>query len=442
MSRRTILIIVAVAIIVLGAWVYIESKKTSSNTDTPDSTPLGSLFPYDASTTKTPPAASGQTSTPEKQTPPETTAKAPLRLMQISNKVTAGFTVLPPVLPTTKTVNLSDPSGAPIENPPVIPVVRFAEKGTGYIYDIDAQGQGLTKRSGTVIARTSEVVFGNSGAAPVFRYLKTDGETITTFLAHIVAPTDITQPGTVAGMFLPDNISTLVASADTKSFLFLVPTANGVAGITMKADGSSKKQVFSSGFSEWLLDWPTDGVVATTKASAIVPGFAYSVTSAGVFEKLLGSVNGLTTKISPDSKNLLYSVSRNGTLDLHILHVEDGSDVDTGLATLPEKCVWNSASTMAYCGAGISIASGQYPDMWYKGTAHFSDALWSIDAAKGTTKELSNGEGNYIDATAMMLDQKEGYLFFINKNDGTLWAFNLTAPVAAPAAQPSLPSVQ
>jgi hypothetical protein len=64
------------------------------------------------------------------------------------------------------------------------------------------------------------------------------------------------------------------------------------------------------------------------------------------------------------------------------------------------------------------------------------------DAAKGTTTEVDNAEGNYLDMTNLTLDQKEQYLFFVNKTDGTLWSLSIVTPAPAATPAPALPSVQ
>ena len=97
--------------------------------------------------------------------------------------------------------------------------------------------------------------------------------------------------------------------------------------------------------------------------------------------------------MSPDGKSVLYSVSTDTGMALHILHIKTDADVNTGLATLPERCAWTPDSATIYRGASATLGAGSYPDIWYQGVAHFNDALWSIDAAAGTTTELDNGEG-------------------------------------------------
>ncbi len=431
MSRRTLLVIIAVLLLLLGVWFYFSLQKNSATPGSSSAPSFSSLFPFGPSKTTTPTTTTPtntDTGSTDTSTNPTQTPVVP-RLLQLSPKLTAGLTILEPQTTSpVSIVDINDPTGTQKQAPLPLPVVRFAEKGTGYIYDIDARGKGLIKQSGTIIARTVEAIFGNTGTSIIFRYAKTDNMTIASYLGQLTPSTNPTTTGTVRGDFLPDNISEIIPSVDSKNFFFLLPTNSGIAGMTMKADGSSKKQLFASPFSEWLLDWPTTGPVITTKASGGVPGDAYSVTGNGIFTKIVGEVNGLTTKMSPDGKNVLYSISKNNSVVLYVKHLNDGLEFNTGLSTLPEKCTWNTKSTTIYCGSSIDISSGTYPDNWYQGSVHFNDSLWQINPQNGRTTLLDNGEGNALDVTNPALDKNERYLFFVNKNDGSLWSLDMTPP--------------
>ncbi len=424
MSRKTILILIAVAILALGAWLFFASKNSTGTN--PDGTPkslLSSLFPFGNGTINLPGSGTGDGQGNTGDGTADQPTRAASKLIQVSSRVVAGLAMLPSK---TAPVQQHDINGNPGDEitQSVFPTIRFTESGTGYIYDIDVKGQNEKKVSETLIARTAEAIFANNGTNAILRYIKTDNMTVASFLGTVTLSTNPTAPGTLVGNFLEENIKSIAVSPDKKSFLYLLPTANGVVGISMKYDGTGKKQLFSSSFSEWLADWGTLPII-TTKAADGVPGFAYSV-SGGILKKILGDTNGLTTKISPDGKTLLYSVSGGQGLDLHALSLKDGTDMNTGLATLPEKCVWSTNNTVVYCGVGQSTSPDSYPDAWYKGQIHFNDAFWKIDTVGKSTTQLNDGEGNTLDATNLALDPSEQYLVLVNKTDGSLWSLNLS----------------
>ena len=439
MSRRSILGLIFVALILgIAGWIFFSTngpaQNPSANQTTSGNTGLSSLFPFGKSTPP-PTTQSSNTSTQGTQntttSSTATTSSTPPALNQISARLIAGFYVVPPI---TAVGNKKTPTPSPAFNAATnsfstqstLPQIDLVESGTGYVYSIDAAGQNEKKLSQTTIAQALNAFFINGGNSVVIQYIKTDDRTVATFLGQLIPPAVGDVAGTLKGTFLPDNLFDISPSPDGKSLLYLMPMDGGTAGISMKADGTGKKQLFTSSFTEWLLDWKKNALTVTTKAAADNAGYAYKITNSGAFQKILGDINGLTTNISPDGNSILYSVGENGGLSLHVFHLKDLSDTTIGLSTLPEKCVWSQDSVTAYCGASTTVLSGPYPDSWYQGTFHFNDALWKVDTKAGTTTQLSNGGGNYLDVTKPALDSSEKYLFFVNKNDQTLWAFNIS----------------
>ena len=433
MSKKTIIIFIILIILALGGWVFISSRQQAPvGQDGTSGGFFSSFFPF--GTTDLPDGTGTDTGggTGSGTTGGGGKPLADSRLVQVSNKITAGHIALSPTnTPVIPTYDINDNTGATEPRPAdTLPIVRFAERGTGYIYDANAEGQNLRKVAGTVIARTAQALFGNGGDSVILRYIKNDNQTVATFLGRIVPADEPSGTGELQGSFLPENISDVTLSNDGKNVLFLLPTAGGSAGMTMKIDGSGRKQIFTSSFSEWLTDWPSTGPVLTSKAASGISGYAYLVNSAGNLSKILGGVNGLTTKMSPDGKFILYSVSGDSAVTLHVRRIQDGTTVDTGLRTLPEKCVWSASSLVAYCGATNVLEEGLYPDFWYQGLVHFTDSFWKIDPSTGTTSEQSDGEGNELDAMNLALSQNDEYLFFINKRDSSLWSLNLKPTTA------------
>lgn len=429
MSRRIILIIIGILIIALGIWVYTSSTTpTTPGGTTPSKSILSSLFPFGstAPTTQVPQTGTAPTAPAPAETTPATST--PEALMKLSSRAVAGLTVFIPVATTPiMEHSINDDTGtASAVALAQLPIVRYAERGTGYIYDVDARGNNANKVSGTIIARTAVAQFADNGQSAILRLIKDDNRTVSTFLGHIT-PTVGDVTGELKGNFLPDNIVDVAVSPDGKSLAYVAPTGDGVVGMSMKTDGVAKKQLFISAFGEWLIDWTGAGIMATTKASSDIPGYAYLVSSNGVFQKMLGGTNGLTTKPSPDGKMLLYGIGAGKTMALHLDMLKDGTDLNLGLTTLPEKCVWKGDDTAIYCAAPAAFPDGDYPDSWYQGISHFSDALWKIDTATGTTTQVSNGGGNFLDATDLTLDPSGKYLFFVSKNDGSLWSLDLSA---------------
>ncbi len=95
-----------------------------------------------------------------------------------------------------------------------------------------------------------------------------------------------------------------------------------------------------------------------------------------------------------------------------------------------EKCAADpTASSTLYCAAPSGGMKGIFPDDWYKGEVSFTDILWKIDMEEQSATVLSNflsESGREIDVSQIGMDANGIYIYFINKNDGTLWLFDTT----------------
>jgi peptidoglycan hydrolase-like protein with peptidoglycan-binding domain len=232
-------------------------------------------------------------------------------------------------------------------------------------------------------------------------------------------------PLTINGSFLPTNILRGTISPDGTKMFYLRETADGTVGIVAKSDGSSPQQVFVSPLSEWQPNWVnTDVITMTTLASREADGYLYFLNpTTGVFKKILGPVRGLTTLTSPDAKTVLYSGSTDRGIVTRLYNVEAGTASVLDLVTLPEKCTWKDTAIII-CGIPKTISSDQYPDAWYQGLLSFKDTLWSIDTKQGTTNVVLSPSED-IDAIKLKVSPDGSYLYFVDKNDETLWSYRL-----------------
>ncbi len=310
------------------------------------------------------------------------------------------------------------------------PALRYVEKATGNIYETFADSIDERKFSSTIIPKVYDAYFGNTGQSVVMRYLKDDNKTIETFVGVIPKEylgADSSVANEITGSFLPENISDISVSPDTSKIFYLFDTGNSIAGVTLNLQTNTKVQVFDSPFTEWLSSWPNSKMITiTTKPSVNEPGYVYAVNPDNQdLTKVLGGIKGMTTLTSPDGKMVLYG---DNSLSLNVFDTDTGSSSLLGVKTLPEKCVWGSASDVVYCAVPKSIAEGDYPDSWYQGEVSFNDQIWKIDVKSGNTTMIADPfstNGEDVDAIKLGLDGSQNYLFFINKKDSYLWELNL-----------------
>ncbi len=456
MSKRNFILLIIVLILgvaTAAGFLFFPTTNTSPERDDTGGTNFISQFnPFrqkPATPTNTPPEDTG-----EIEPFPEGTSK--MKLTKVSSMPIAGFTVfqkerlvdVPAPTPVTseiptgnietaKPTDIGKKIPAKVIPPPTefMPALRYADKATGNIYQTFADKLEEKKFSTTIIPKIHEAYFGNRGDSVVMRYLKADAKTIETFAGTLpkeLLGGDTTGNNEIKGSFLPNNIKDITVSPDASKIFYLFESGSASltssTGITLNLLNNKKTQIFDSHFTEWLSFWPSNNMISlSTKPSANIPGYMYVMDAAGKnLKKVLGGINGLTTLMSPNGKLVLYG---DKNLSLNIYNTDTKNSYAVSVKTLPEKCVWGRTGDSIYCAAPKSISTGEYPDSWYQGEVSFQDQLWKVDVKTGNTTLIldpaSLGEREEVDGIKLSLDEKENYLFFINKKDSFLWKLDL-----------------
>ena len=183
----------------------------------------------------------------------------------------------------------------------------------------------------------------------------------------------------------------------------------------------------NSPFTNWAFSLGNK-VVAYTKPSSGVPGYAYTVAN-GNLSKILGPLNGLMVTTNNVGNRVAYSYVEDGTTKLFSKNLTSGNISEILPATLAEKCVWSTKYiNEVYCGAPTDNIRSNEPDNWYQGETHFSDRLWRFDTDSEIAEILIEPKSSLsidIDVYQPKLSPNEDYLIFINKNDLSLWVLKL-----------------
>lgn len=311
-------------------------------------------------------------------------------------------------------------------------IIRYAEKGTGHIQEINTSNLEKKRISNTTIPKIHEAIFSDKGEQVLFRYLKEDSDIIQTYSGKILPKATSSDEGIIIGSFLDEDIKQIAISPDRLKIFTLSNYGNSSIGTISFFDGSKKSQVFQSSFTEWLPQWAGNELISlNTKPSYSVFGFDYSITTKNSsLVKVVGGKYGLTTLISPDGNRVLFSENTEYGIPLSVLIKKTKTSYSFGLATLSEKCVWHQNNIDTYCAVPESIprTAGGYPDSWYQGLINFSDTIWKIDTESGATDQVINlreVSREQIDATVMQINQSGDKLVFINKLDNSLWLLSL-----------------
>lgn len=295
------------------------------------------------------------------------------------------------------------------------------QSGNMYVYNVT---EGTSERvTNHTAPGVQEVSWLSNGSLAFLRFLVAEGgiEHIETY----ALPADGSE-----GRFLARDLSEVAVRGNDTLFT-LTQSTSGSVGSLAKPDGSGTVTLFSSPLSAVEVAFAGTNMLAHTKPSRVMGGYVFLVQRpSGTFSKLLGPLFGVTALPSYTGKQLLVTHVVNGAPVLSLFDVETRTTTTLPVATLTEKCVWAPDGLSAYCAVPISLsASGNnLPDSWYQGTVSFSDRLWKIDLTARVATLVANLPDltdDPVDAVSLSLDAKETTLVFLNKRDGSLWAYSL-----------------
>lgn len=406
MSQKTIYITIGI-LAALGIFLFVAGFILVQQGKIPGVAPeaVKNLFPFGESGKTVGIPERAQTNTATEGTPSQSTGQSFGALKQISASSVAGATSF-------------------TQNGKTI--IRYVEKQTGHIYEIETGNTRANRISNMTIPGIQNVLWGE-GESLILQYL--DGNnTIKSVSAKIIRATSTSE--TLSGTFLPDSIRDIAVSEDKKKVFYLLSLGNAVIGTVANIDGGGRKQVFESPITEWAPAWIDPKTISlTTRPSAFARGYLYTLSSEnGNIQKILGDVSGLTTLVSKNKNKVLFSASAQSSFETFLHTIQKGTATIFPITTLPEKCAWSNDNINLYCAVPESIPAGAYPDLWYQGKISFSDALWKINTETGALNILSTpGESarETLDVISLVLDENETVLVFRNKKDSSLWSLQL-----------------
>lgn len=402
---RSYLFIAASVIVLIGAGVaayFYFFANTASITVAPGGTTT--TLPSSGSITPVTTGSGTQTQTPS------ATPASPTRVSARLVEITAG-----PVVPGEVVVDV--PAANASSTPDTL--VKYVERGSGNIYAYSVTSGAITRTSNKTVPGIEKASWLPNGLTTFVQYLSgTDYSTVNTY--------GLKADGS-DGFFLPQDLSDIAVSST--SVLVLASGVNGSAATSYHTDGSTGTEVFTSPLSSLRASFAgKNQYLAFTRPSATLPGDAYLVSS-GTFSRIAGPLTGLVALASPSGKWALVSSSSGGTMHMELVNTSTREATALPVATIADKCVWAADDSAVYCGIPVSpSANYAYPDDWYQGAVSFSDRIWKV-AVNGRYAQLvldfPTETKKALDATALAIDPNGQVLTFMNKNDGSLWSYQL-----------------
>lgn len=389
MNRPLIITIgIILILIVLGVWIYLLFFGTP---DSPDE--VFSNLGFELQTQPTTIAA--PVAIPEQVTTIDTTTEA---LQQLTTRAVAGFTFV---------------SSSSTQH------VRYAERGTGHIYNINLATGVEEALSRTTIPQTAQAFF------------SPDGESVA-----LVTHTNYTSNVFVGSLGDAVNLEGIQLPTDAKNVRFLNNTdilytlaQNGVTnGFRQNLQTLSSSQLFSFPFMNIDMTWGSnlERMYLATKPDRNHEGFIYTIEN-GDLKPATPSAYGLSAL--HNNNTMVITFIEDGTY-ISTIHPTDTEQTYLPIIAPREKCVFDARiPNQLWCAAPVTIPSTTFVDDWYKGTVTSEDDLWRVDIDSGVAElyvSFKETTGRVIDVATIATSQTSTALAFINKTDQTLWLYDTT----------------
>jgi hypothetical protein len=307
--------------------------------------------------------------------------------------------------------------------------IRYTDRATGHIYDINPRTLEKVKIANITQPKIYEAFFKADGSGVIYRSLEDDGDEI------INTSIDLTPPkGTSTEALYTETPTILrgdirnIAVSNSGKIAFVSHDDRGV--FLSQFNGVSPQKLFASNFTNWLIYWTTNSIILTTKPSTYTYGFSYKLNpSTGLLSKIAGPLYGLNLLINQSENKAVFSYL-DGSL-IRTIYKDLQTDFQSELpSTFAEKCIWSHKQTsVVYCASPAGGVSAGEPDLWYQGKSHYLDQIWVINPETTLDEILIDPKKDFnvdIDVVDPFLTPDEDYLIFTNKNDLSLWALKLS----------------
>ncbi|OGF66746.1 hypothetical protein A3I27_04485 [Candidatus Giovannonibacteria bacterium RIFCSPLOWO2_02_FULL_43_11b] len=295
--------------------------------------------------------------------------------------------------------------------------VRYVEKSSGNIFEIDLDGKNKTNLSNNKISGVFDAVWSKQGTRAIIKYAS--GDKIFTVSAAITGSTTKTT-------ILPSGVKDAAFSPKGDRIAYVLVSGDSASVITATPENKNQATRLKMKYSSWKILWAEDnGIYLLSSPSAYLDGFLYKITlSSGAFSKILGPYPGLLASVNTPSLIFSETNQKEKTINTFLANSSGGNIGPLPIKAMPEKCAWSKkVKDVVFCAAPLIMPGAIYPDDWYMGKVSFGDAVVKINIASRAI--ISFLLPKAIDTTKLFLSDDETNLFFINKTDESLWRLRL-----------------
>jgi hypothetical protein len=295
-----------------------------------------------------------------------------------------------------------------------VPYARYAERGTGYMYEVNLSARTEERVSNTTFRQVATVEFSPQGTRAAVSYSGDGGREVA--VGTIEKGDDGTSK--FVGSVLPKGAQNAGFDRTGEILYYTIENDSGTDGYQRDLKSTITKTIFTLPVRALSALWTPSPLIVTAPSYALF-GAAYQTNGERV-----AYGRGLMAKRSPFGTTTLVNTITTDGVKTNIIDGVTSKIVRT-FAFAP-KCDFASAELLI-CGVPQkSLETRKFPDDWLMGSLTTSDTLTSIDLVGNTASELVNplsAVGQPLDITDMSV--VGDIALFVNRIDSTLWTLSI-----------------
>jgi len=294
--------------------------------------------------------------------------------------------------------------------------LRYAETGTGHVYEINLNTMIETRISPITFAKTVGATFSPAGEAYVLTAEKAN-DTESTIYIFDKEPKEYAK--------LPRNSKHFYFTEDLTLYYTVVENGQTIA-YELDYDGGETNILWQIPFTQVNVIWTESGVIINNKVADGIKGGIYTIKE-GRLSKVVSPKQALTMVTDQSGQYIWYSYfdNTNQASVSEVVNIEGTLLKETAMTAIPEKCFLNKEDkSVCVISAFLLSAGNSEITKWYRGEIISDDRLWiETDTGIAYEEDLKELAGLTLDASLVMPTPSFDSFFFVNKINGTLWGY-------------------